>query len=213
MPGAPSPAPAIHQAHYLDTLENVLEGPGDDASLAGRVRQALHGEGLPAARLAVGKDGAVVALSDALRGGTPPGAQLAQHARAQGYLLTQGRAHRPPPAQFSHHGGAGWGGPCRDGGGSTGGVGDRPCVWLRAWCHPLLPVPLACSHPGARGLGVLTGAKGSEQHREVGLLLLRRSVVSDFPTPWTTARQALLYMILQARVLEWVAIYFSRGSS
>lgn len=179
MPGAPSPAPAIHQAHYLDTLENVLEGPGDDASLAGRVWQALHGEGLPAARLAVGKDGAVVALSDALRGGTPPGAQLAQHARAQGYLLTQGRAHRPPPAQFSHHGGAGWGGPCRDGGGSTGGVGDRPCVWLRAWCHPLLPVPLACSHPGARGLGVLTGAKGSEQHREVGLLLLRRSVVSD----------------------------------
>ena len=179
MPGVPSPAPATHQAYYLDALENVLKGPGYDASLAGRVRQALHGEGLPAARLAVGKDGAVVALSDALRGGTQPGAQLAQHGRAQGYLLTQGPAPPAPPAQFSHHGGAGWGGPCRDGGGSTGGVGDRPCVWLRAWCHSLLPVPLAYSHPGAWGLGVLTGAKGSEQHREVGLLLLSRSVVSD----------------------------------
>ena len=95
MPGAPSPAPATHQAYYLDALENVLKGPGYDASLAGRVRQALHGEGLPAARLAVGKDGAIVALSDALRGGTQPGAQLAQHGRAQGYLLTQGPA---PPA-------------------------------------------------------------------------------------------------------------------
>ena len=97
MPGAPSPAPATHQAYYLDALENVLKGPGDDASLAGRVRQALHGEGLPAARLAVGKDGAVVALSDALRGGTQPGAQLAQHGRAQGYLLTQGPAPPAPP--------------------------------------------------------------------------------------------------------------------
>ena len=65
-PGVPSPAPAILQAHYLDALENVLEGPGNDASLAGRVRQALHGEGLPAARLAVGKDGAIVAFSYAL---------------------------------------------------------------------------------------------------------------------------------------------------
>lgn len=48
----------------------MLEGPGDDASLGGWVQQALHGEGLPAARLAVGKDGAVVALSDTLQGRT-----------------------------------------------------------------------------------------------------------------------------------------------
>lgn len=55
---------------YLNALKNMLEGPGDDASLGGRVQQALHGEGLPAARLAVGKDGAVVALSDTLQGRT-----------------------------------------------------------------------------------------------------------------------------------------------
>ena len=40
------------------------------------------------------------------------------------------------------------------------------------------------------------------------------SVVSDsLPTPWTVAHQAPLSMgILQARILEWVAISFSRGS-
>ena len=33
-------------------------------------------------------------------------------------------------------------------------------------------------------------------------------------TPWTVARQAALSMgILQARILEWVGISFSRGSS
>ena len=33
-------------------------------------------------------------------------------------------------------------------------------------------------------------------------------------TPWTVAHQATLSMgILQARILEWVAISFSRGSS
>ena len=35
-----------------------------------------------------------------------------------------------------------------------------------------------------------------------------------FATPWIAARQAPLSMgILQARILEWVAIPFSRGSS
>ena len=35
-----------------------------------------------------------------------------------------------------------------------------------------------------------------------------------FVTPWTVAHQAPLFMgILQARLLEWVAISFSRGSS
>ena len=40
-------------------------------------------------------------------------------------------------------------------------------------------------------------------------------VVSDsFATPWTVARQAPLSMgILQARLLEWVAMPSSRGSS
>ena len=46
-------------------------------------------------------------------------------------------------------------------------------------------------------------------------LLFRRQVVSDsFATWWTEAHQAPLSMgILQARILEWVAISYSRGSS
>ena len=41
------------------------------------------------------------------------------------------------------------------------------------------------------------------------------SVVSDsFVTPGTVAHQASLFMgILQARILEWVAMFSSRGSS
>ena len=40
------------------------------------------------------------------------------------------------------------------------------------------------------------------------------SYVQLFATPWTVARQALsVHWILQARILEWVAISFSRGHS
>ena len=40
------------------------------------------------------------------------------------------------------------------------------------------------------------------------------SLVQLFATPWTVGHQAPLSMgILQARILEWVAIPFSRGSS
>ena len=39
------------------------------------------------------------------------------------------------------------------------------------------------------------------------------SCVWRFVTPWTAAFQAPLSMILQARILRWVAILFSRGSS
>ena len=40
------------------------------------------------------------------------------------------------------------------------------------------------------------------------------SVMSHSATPWTAARQAPLSMgILQARILEWIAVPFSRGSS
>ena len=39
------------------------------------------------------------------------------------------------------------------------------------------------------------------------------SPVRLFATPWTVAHQAPLSMILQARILEWVAISFSRESS
>ena len=40
------------------------------------------------------------------------------------------------------------------------------------------------------------------------------SRVQLFATPWTVAYEApVLHGILQARILEWVAISFSRGSS
>ena len=47
-------------------------------------------------------------------------------------------------------------------------------------------------------------------------ILLRKSVsrVRLFVTPWTATHQAPLFMeILQARILKWVAMPFSRGSS
>ena len=58
---------------------------------------------------------------------------------------------------------------------------------------------------------ILQGLKG---HNEdfFGLSVLSR--VRLFVTPWTVARQAPLSKgILQARILEWVALAFSRGSS
>ena len=48
----------------------------------------------------------------------------------------------------------------------------------------------------------------------VCVCVLSCSVVSDSATPWTVAHQAPLSMgILQASILEWVAMPFSRGSS
>lgn len=63
---------------YLNTLKYVLEGSRNDASLAGGIRQALHGEGLPTACLAICKNGTIVALSDTLCEREPqPAVQLA----------------------------------------------------------------------------------------------------------------------------------------
>ena len=39
------------------------------------------------------------------------------------------------------------------------------------------------------------------------------SAVSDSATPWTVARQAPVHGILQARILEWVVMHSSKGSS
>ena len=39
-----------------------------------------------------------------------------------------------------------------------------------------------------------------------------RSVMSNSMRPWTTACQASLHEILQARILEWVAIFFSSNA-
>ena len=44
-------------------------------------------------------------------------------------------------------------------------------------------------------------------------MCLLLSHVQLFATPWTVARQVSVHGILQARILEWVAIPFSRGSS
>ena len=44
--------------------------------------------------------------------------------------------------------------------------------------------------------------------------MLSCSVMSNFVTPWTAAHQAPLSMgILQARILEWVAVPSFKGSS
>ena len=43
--------------------------------------------------------------------------------------------------------------------------------------------------------------------------MLSRSVVSDSAIPWTVDLQAPVYGLLQARILKWVAISSSRGSS
>ena len=45
------------------------------------------------------------------------------------------------------------------------------------------------------------------------LLLSHFSCIRLFATPWTVAHQAPLSMELQARILEWGAISFSRASS
>ena len=68
-----------------------------------------------------------------------------------------------------------------------------------------------CSHEIKRGLLLGRKAKTNlESESEVS-----RSVVSDFVTPWTVAYLPgfSVHGIFQARVLEWVAISSSRGSS
>ena len=54
----------------------------------------------------------------------------------------------------------------------------------------------------------------SNSHSCTCCAVLSHSVVSDFATPWTVPHQAPLSMgILQARILEWIAMPSSRGSS
>ena len=66
---------------------------------------------------------------------------------------------------------------------------------------PVLPTFQASSH------GILTTVMS-------GMLCQVASVVSYSATPWTVACQAPLPLgILQARILEWVAMLSSRGSS
>ena len=55
------------------------------------------------------------------------------------------------------------------------------------------------------------------QHGEILIMcvcMFSGSAVSNSATPWTVARQTPLSMKnFQARILEWIAISYSRGSS
>ena len=58
---------------------------------------------------------------------------------------------------------------------------------------------------------------GKKQLPVLGIIsmcaMLSHSVVSDSATPWTVDPHALAVGILQARILEWVAMPSSEGSS
>ena len=82
------------------------------------------------------------------------------------------------------------------GGGGGGGGVSHPYI-LCAW-------PLTIYLPPSRTL-LATG---------LCCVMLRHSVMSDSATPLTVALQALQSMgILQVRILEWLAMHSSRGSS
>ena len=102
------------------------------------------------------------------------------------------------------------------------GRGHIPfCVWFsiedqRFWnVATLIPqLTLLKSQSGERLLWFLTWgiAEGALGNMSGGDLVAKSCLT--LMTPWTVARQAPLSMgILQARILEWVAISFSRGSS
>ena len=63
--------------------------------------------------------------------------------------------------------------------------------------------------------GHLVGANYTMKYNfKMCVCALSRSIMSDSETPWTVAYQTPLSMgILQARILEWVAMPSSRGSS
>ena len=58
-----------------------------------------------------------------------------------------------------------------------------------------------------------TGEKTHTPQARPDAVQSRGCVPASFVTPRTVAHQTPVHGILQARILEWVAIYFSRGSS
>ena len=96
---------------------------------------------------------------------------------------------------------------------------------------PTLCDPMDYGLPGSSVHGIFPGkntgvfavssSKGSSRPRDwthvsciVKVKVESLSSVQLFATPWTVTHQAPLSMgILQARILEWVAMPFSRGSS
>ena len=89
----------------------------------------------------------------------------------------------------------------------------RPCIALNV--ARLLGFQTMCDSTGFSGWS--GGLREPSAHKRVWTQQCPRaeslSRVRLFVTPWTVARQASLHGILQARVLGWVAISSSRGSS
>ena len=98
---------------------------------------------------------------------------------------------------------------------------SRQEYWSRLPCTPPgdLPNPgtelMSLISPALAG-GFFTTSATWEALYYVVCVCVSRLVVSDSATPWTVVHQATVdsvHGILQARIVEWVAISFSRGSS
>ena len=71
--------------------------------------------------------------------------------------------------------------------------------------------PMDCSLPGSSVHGIFQA-----RVLEWGAVAYSQNVLSRvqlFETPWSVARQALLYLEFSRRILEWVAAYYSKESS
>ena len=89
-----------------------------------------------------------------------------------------------------------------------------------AWGIPCIEEPGGLQSMGSQSQTRLSEHRHTHTSWRLDFLTLEVKVLSHsvesklFMTPWTVPRQAPLSMgILQARILEWVAIPFSRGSS
>ena len=87
------------------------------------------------------------------------------------------------------------------------------CTMSKTWSsHILPPCPLPPPHQGEATYTLDNSSGGCGSLNKVKVKSLSR--VRFFATPWTSSLQGCsLHGILQARVLEWVAISFSKGSS
>ena len=75
------------------------------------------------------------------------------------------------------------------------------------------PVSIPFGYIPTSGI-VVSGSGSFSKYAVLCGVALSCSVMSDSATPWTVAHQAPLSMgILQAKILEWVAMPSSRGSS
>ena len=80
----------------------------------------------------------------------------------------------------------------------------RKVPWRRKW-HPT-PVFLPAKSYGQRILVGYTGHGVAETQKRLSSVQSSRSVVSDSPTPWTTERQASLFIANSWSLLKLVSI-------